>query len=447
MAESIGKNLGQYTLVRLLAHGGMSEVYLAYDKSGEQNYALKILKQTDKEDYVRFQQEVQAQSALIHPHIIPILDYGEQGGSCYYVMPYMRHGTLKERLVKSTLESTEVGEILIQMADALQYMHDMGIVHRDVKPANILLDEKNQVWLADFGLARDFEAGSDLTDTGSLIGTPYYMAPELVDRAASPSSDIYALGVVLYEMLTGRVPFKGKTPVATCWQHIYDSPPWPSSFNPLITPAIEKVIMRALEKKPHARFANAQGFAEAYQRALTRTSSAEDERKDSSGVTINIKPVSTVNALLQRHRSRSRSVVAASVAVAMLFMLGAVGLGMICGASSPAIAGNTAQMISIQRTNVPTMSEIPVRGTELTPSASKIPVVSQKPSPVKPEAQAPTRTPPPAHSGPVIPPGKVHNPPKKPSAPPKKPAKPAKHEKPKKFRWPWQYWPFQGFQS
>jgi len=214
MDDIIGTPLGPYHLVRLLARGGMSEVYLASREHSEQSYAIKVLQGEDEEHGLRFQREVHTLLTAKHPHIIPTLDAGQQDGVSYYVMPYIEAGSLKERLAAGPLSLDETGAILTQIADALHFLHTRGTIHRDLKPGNLLLGERNHVWLADFGLAKQVGGVNTLTAAGNLMGTPYYMALELIYQPASTSSDIYALGVVIYEMLTGRVPFQGRTPVS-----------------------------------------------------------------------------------------------------------------------------------------------------------------------------------------------------------------------------------------
>jgi serine/threonine protein kinase len=183
-------------------------------------------------------------------------------------MPYIVHGTLGERLARGPLTLQEAGMILEQIASALQFAHDHGIIHRDIKPSNILLDENDHVYLADFGLAKLVEKCSDITQTDCLIGTPEYMAPELVDEPASVSSDLYALGILLYQMLTGKVPFKAETPIAVYCKHIHEQPVCPSSLNPTLPLAIDQVILCALEKDPCRRFKSVRALTQAYKDAL-----------------------------------------------------------------------------------------------------------------------------------------------------------------------------------
>lgn len=261
---------GRYRLQHRLRRGGMSEVYLTYDELLQRDVALKLVSRDDHDSIQRLHREVQIISKLSHDHILPILDYGEHGSYHYLVMPYMKRGTLRERIAKGRLTEEEAGSILTKVASALELMHYYGIIHRDVKPSNILLDDidEQHVYLADFGLAKVMGEGSDLTQTGSLIGTPDYLAPELVDRPESVSSDIYALGVLLYHMLTGRPPFTASTPLAVYWKHIRELPVPPSHLNSSISHSVEQVILRALNKDPDQRFPSVKVMSQAYANAL-----------------------------------------------------------------------------------------------------------------------------------------------------------------------------------
>jgi serine/threonine protein kinase len=261
---------GRYRLQQRLRRGGMSDVYLAYDELMYREVAIKLVSSDDGDRIQRLNREVQAMSKLSHDYILPILDYGEHDSYQYLVMPYMKGGTLRERIAKGRLTKEEASNILAQVASALQFAHDQGIIHRDIKPSNILIDapDEQHVYLADFGLAKALEEGSDLTQTGYLIGTPEFMAPELADRPESVSSDIYALGVLLYQMLTGRTPFTGSTPISVYWKHLRELPAPPSHLNPAISTAVEQVILCALNKDPQHRFPSAKAMAQAYETAL-----------------------------------------------------------------------------------------------------------------------------------------------------------------------------------
>jgi len=272
-----GTTLGRYHLLRRLGRGGMSEVYLAHDELMDREVAVKVVN-SNHADYVeRFRREVQAIANLSHKHILPAFDTGEHDYWYYLVMPYIEQGTLRDRLEQGPLTLEEAGEILQQVASALQFAHDHGIIHRDIKASNILLRDDHYAYLADFGLVKTLKGASELTQTGSLLGTPEYMAPELAEGPASTSSDIYALGVLLYQMVTGRVPFTGETPLAVYWKQMREQPIPPSRLNPAIPRAVEEVILRALDKDPRRRFKTAQALAYAYMQALTVPDSNETE--------------------------------------------------------------------------------------------------------------------------------------------------------------------------
>jgi serine/threonine protein kinase len=260
--------LGHYQIKRRLKRGGMSVVYLAHDEHTQQDVAIKLVHSHYSEYLERLQREANMLSRLTHASILPVLAYGTEGPWYYLVTPYMEHGTLSQRLKQGPLFLEEAGHILTQIAAALQFAHDRGILHRDIKAANILFGGAQHVYLADFGLAIMDGKGSDLTQTGCLIGTPDYMAPELSHKAASTSSDIYALGILIYQMVTGQLPFKADTPLAVYWKQIEEQPVPPSQLNPAIPRAIDQVILRALAKNPQQRFQTAQALADAYTQAL-----------------------------------------------------------------------------------------------------------------------------------------------------------------------------------
>ncbi len=227
MQEALeGQTLGHYQLQRRIGRGGMAEVYLAYDEHLHREIAVKIVHRGRTDDLARFRHEAEMLAPLTHEHILPVYDYSQEGSWHYLVMPYISHGTLADRLqTRGPLTMEEAGTLLDQIASALQYAHDRGILHRDIKPSNILLRDDAFAYLADFGIARLLERESGLTQAGSFIGTPEYMAPELFESQASQSSDIYALGIVLYSLLTGRLPFIGPNPLAILCRSSFTSRP------------------------------------------------------------------------------------------------------------------------------------------------------------------------------------------------------------------------------
>lgn len=275
MLELEGTQLGHYQLQQRLARGGMSEVYLAYDTNTQSIVALKVVNKLQEDHARRFQREVQVLEQLVHPHILQVFESGEDETWCYVAMPYVKDGTLRNRLHDGPLSLTEAGTLFTQIARALQWSHEHGIIHRDIKPSNVLLHEGKHVYLADFGLAKSLEDEHDVTQTGYLIGTPEYMAPELSEELATCSSDIYALGILLYQMLTGSVPFHGETPMAIYWKHLQEMPQPPSQLNPTLPAPVENVILRALEKDPRQRFQSVSEMAEAFSAAVAEADAAQ----------------------------------------------------------------------------------------------------------------------------------------------------------------------------
>ena len=264
-----GFTLGRYELRRRLAQGGMSEVYLAYDRRVRRQVAIKVLYGRDVSFVKRFEREALAVGALSHNHILPLYDFGEQSPWYYLVMPYIEGGTLRDYLLKRkhlTLE--EAASFVDQIAAALQYAHDSKVVHRDVKPSNILLRQDGYAYLVDFGLAKALMGAESLTSEGAMVGTPEYMAPEQSNGESDYRSDIYSLGVILYQMLTGRVPFMAESPVAISLKHIQTAPISPSQLNSEIPPLIEEVILKAMAKEPAQRYQQAQELSIAYWKAL-----------------------------------------------------------------------------------------------------------------------------------------------------------------------------------
>ncbi len=262
-----GTSMGRYRLSRRLGEGGMAKVFLAYDEEMRRTVAVKVVDNSEFDLVRRFQREVETIGSLTHEHILPVFDYGEQGEWRYLVMQYVEGGTLRERLQDGPLAPEEANSILLQVASALQFAHARGIIHRDIKPSNILL-RGNYAYLADFGLARPLDIDSSLTKTGSLLGTSEYMAPELANGEATTSVDIYALGIVLYQMLTGRVPFSGSSVLAIYWKHLQEVPVPPSRLNPTIPVTVDAVVLRALAKEPRQRFQTAAELALAFELAL-----------------------------------------------------------------------------------------------------------------------------------------------------------------------------------
>ncbi len=275
-----GLTLGRYELRQRLAQGGMAEVYLSYDRRVKRQVAIKVLYGRDEPFIRRFEREALAVGTLSHDHILPLYDFGEQLPWYYLVMPYVEGGTLRDYLLKrSCLTLEEAGSFLEQIASALQYAHDHGVVHRDVKPSNILLRPDGYAYLADFGLAKATMGAEALTSAGAMVGTPEYMAPEQSHGIHDYRSDIYSLGVILYQMLTGQIPFIAESPVAISLKHIQSIPTSPRLLNETIPEKVEQVILKAMEKDPNNRYQEANDFAEAYLKVLSLEKSQTSRQK------------------------------------------------------------------------------------------------------------------------------------------------------------------------
>ncbi len=270
--DLIGAHLGQYEIKSVLGRGGMAMVYLARQTSMDRDVAIKVMARelADDEQFVaRFEHEAQVIARLQHPHILPVIDFGREGKSIYIVMRLVRGGSLDDRLRGGPLTLKIASRMLTQIASALTFAHEQGVIHRDLKPNNVLLDERDNAYLTDFGIAKMLAGTSKLTATGNVLGTPAYMAPEQWrGEAVDARTDIYSLGVVLYEMLCGCLPFSGETPFTLMYKHFNDPPPLPTSIKPDLPKPIEAVIMRALAKHADERYQSADEMAEDFNRAV-----------------------------------------------------------------------------------------------------------------------------------------------------------------------------------
>ena len=279
MEDLTGKQFGHYHIVAPLGEGGMAAVYKAYQPSMERYVAVKVLPRhmaTTDEFVNRFRREAKLLAQLQHPNILPVFDYGESEGYPYIVMPFVPSGTLAELLKNQRLPFSKVRRIIMQIGDALAYAHARGMIHRDIKPSNVLMDESGNCLLTDFCLARMVESSSKLTSTGTLMGTPAYMSPEQgAGSEIDHRSDIYSLGIILYEMVTGRVPYNAETPIAIVFKHIQDPLPSARKLNPELPESVELVLLKALAKSPEDRYQSMGDFLQATLKAIPETDVAD----------------------------------------------------------------------------------------------------------------------------------------------------------------------------
>ena len=298
----IGQTLGNYRILEQIGVGGMATVYKAYDPDTDRYVAIKVLPRHLSQDPTfreRFEREARAIARLEHLHILPIFAYGEDDGVAYMAMRYLQAGTLTDRLKTGALPLAEANRLLDQIASALDHAHRNGVLHRDIKPSNVLLDESGNAFLTDFGIAKMVESDQDLT-RGDILGTPAYMSPEQCQgvRNLTPATDIYSLGIVLYEMVTGRTPFQAETPIALIHKQLREPLPMPRSLRSDLPEEAEKVILKALAKIPDTRYQTCGEMATAFAEAVTSQPIAETEGQQPASLDLSPGPADVDATLL-----------------------------------------------------------------------------------------------------------------------------------------------------
>ncbi|HVS85346.1 MAG TPA: protein kinase [Gaiellaceae bacterium] len=332
----------RYELIGLVGSGGMSTVYCARDRLLDRQVALKLLHDhyaADSEYVERFRREARSVARLSHPNIVTVIDRGEDGDKQFIVFEYVEGENLKQLIEDSgALELRRALEIAIDCADALAFAHANGLVHRDVKPQNVLIDVEGRIKVTDFGIARSLEVEVGVTQTGTVMGTSSYLSPEQArGRAVTASSDIYSLGVVLWELLTGEVPFDGDNFVAVALRHINEQPPSLIERRPDAPPRLATAVERALGKEPEDRFPTMAAFAEELRRCLEDLDRPTDAQDTLVGVPA-AAPAAGPVPVTARARSRARTargpillvvvaLVAVGAIVAGLLSLGGGGSG------------------------------------------------------------------------------------------------------------------------
>jgi serine/threonine-protein kinase len=261
-------DLPDFELGEELGRGGMGVVYRAWQKSLSREVAVKLILRgilASADELARFQAEATAAGRLQHPNIVPIYEVGSAGGQSFFAMQLIEGATLADRLANGPIAAHEAARLMIPVVRAIHYAHGEGVIHRDLKPANILLDAAGEPRITDFGLAKQLSATSDLTRTGSVLGTPAYMAPELASGErgiVGPASDTYSLGSILYALLTGRPPFQGPTPVDTVLMLLEQEPVPPRLLNPKLDRDLEMIVLKCLQKPPELRYESAAALAD-----------------------------------------------------------------------------------------------------------------------------------------------------------------------------------------
>lgn len=427
MEDLTGREFGPYRIVEPLGEGGMASVYKAYQANMDRYVALKVLPRhfaNDAEFVARFEQEAKVLAKLRHPHILPVHDYGQADSFTYLVMPYIEGGTLINALSKKDpLPLPDIERIISQVGDALDYAHSQGIIHRDIKPSNVLVDQRGNCMLMDFGIAKIVESSNNLTQTGGILGTPAYMAPEQGRGAATDARiDIYALGVILYEMSTGRVPFKAETPIAVLVKHINDPLPPPRVVNPNLAPQVEQVILKAMAKNPDDRFATAGDMVTALKSAVAEAakqgavSHATLRATDAESATMPgqrpSQPVPVAPAPQKSGSSRNIWLIAGAGVIALFLVMAVCGIGLFgftlsqsqATDSEPTVAANQSKPEPIQLTgtassDAATSEPDEAEAQPVADAAEPAATATPKPAPT----ERPTRTPQPSRTPTAIP--------------------------------------------
>ncbi|HEX6654209.1 MAG TPA: Stk1 family PASTA domain-containing Ser/Thr kinase [Thermoleophilaceae bacterium] len=288
MTEVAGNTLvdGRYRVVRRIGSGGMADVYCAEDTHLGRQVALKVLHRRfaqDQEFVERFRREAKSAAGLNHPNVVGVFDRGEHEGTYYIAMEYLEGRTLKDIVTSDApLPQQRVIDLGLQILQAAGFAHSHGVIHRDFKPHNVIVDEAGHAKVTDFGIAR--AGASEMTETGSIMGTAQYLSPEQAQgHAVTATSDLYSIGVMLYEMLAGRLPFDGDSAVAVALKHLSEPPPPISQWRPDVHPALEAVVMAALAKDPSHRWQSAEDLAAGLEAARTQIEAGSNGGQDTAG--------------------------------------------------------------------------------------------------------------------------------------------------------------------
>jgi len=284
---------GRYRISSRIGTGGMADVYCAHDEHLGRDVALKMLHRRfsqDQEFVERFRREASAAAGLQHPNVVNVFDRGEYDGTYYIAMEFLRGRTLKELIAQEApLDQVRALDITVQILRAAGFGHRRGVIHRDFKPQNVIVDDEDRVKVTDFGIAR--AGASEITETGSIMGTAQYLSPEQAQgTAAEESSDLYSIGVMLYELLTGQLPFDGESAVAVALRHLTEPPPPVQQLRPDVHPALEAVVNHALAKDPRQRFQDADSFIAALEHVRPQLQSMQDGQETADWTAVTMPP-------------------------------------------------------------------------------------------------------------------------------------------------------------
>ncbi|MGH3144590.1 MAG: Stk1 family PASTA domain-containing Ser/Thr kinase, partial [Rubrobacter sp.] len=326
----------RYRIVKPLGSGGMADVFLAHDDVLDRDVALKVMSMryaSDDEFVERFKREAQSAAALSHPNIVSIFDRGEAEDGTYYIaMEYLPGGTLKDRILKrGALPPRTAAAVALQMAEALRAAHEREVVHRDIKPHNILITGTGDVKVTDFGIARA-ASSSTMTRTGHILGTAHYISPEqAMGEPVGPASDLYSLGVVLYEMLTGELPFDADTPIGIAMKHVNGHLRPPQAVNPSVPDGINAITLRLLAKHPEDRYASDAELMEDLERVLAGLEPAGATTEMMTHPMAAVMPAATTRLSptpppRRMHRDKKRRRITPLILAPLLLALLAVGL-------------------------------------------------------------------------------------------------------------------------
>jgi serine/threonine-protein kinase len=364
----------------------MADVWLAEDTHLQRRVALKILHKRfaqDREFVERFRREAESAARLQHPHIVSVYDRGEVEGTYYIAMQYIEGPTLKA-LIESGLTPEQAVSLVRQVLEAARFAHRGGIVHRDLKPQNVIVDAEGKAVVTDFGIAR---AGvSEITQTGSVMGTPHYLSPEQAQGfEVTAVSDLYSIGVLLYEALTGRVPFEGESAVAVAMKQVSETPQRPSSINPAVSPALDAVVMRALEKEPGNRFQSADAFIAALDAAMKDPGQGGGTAAFAALPPVVAVPGEDEEDPEEEARKKRRRWIAAAIAAVLIGLLVGLALTRDTNTGVPKVEGNPLNVaIALLDQNGFEVGEIKRVQSETTPNT----VLTQDPLPSPPANKA-----------------------------------------------------------